>query len=94
MSESKWSWSFAKGISWAVPIGAGVLLGVKNTLARSVAFGDDYSPLFVVLGAAGLALWLGGLRRISKQRDEQEANIRERVASMQKPKNNQGLLED
>jgi len=92
--ETNWSWSFVKGIGWALSVGVGALFGVKNTLARSVAFGDDYSPLLFVFGAAGSALWLGGLHRIKKQGDEQDANIQERVADMQEPKNNREELED
>ena len=86
MSESRWSWSFVKGLSWALIVGAGALLGVREELAHSAAFRGDYSPLLLVFGAAGLALWLGGLRRISKQRDDHEADIRERVANLQEPK--------
>jgi hypothetical protein len=89
MSKSKWSWSFARGIGWALGAAAGALFGVKSTLVRAAASGGSYSPLLLVFGAAGLALWLGGLRRISKGRDEQETSIRERVANMQKPKDNQ-----
>jgi hypothetical protein len=88
-SEAKWSWSFIKGFVWALPVGGGALLGVKKALAYSVAFNNDYSLLYLVFGVTGLALWLGGLRRISKQHAEQEADIRERVANMQNPKNGQ-----
>jgi hypothetical protein len=86
MSDARWTWSFGKGIGWALPVGIGALFGVRNSLARSVAFGGDYSLLIPVFGVVGLALWLGGLRRISRPVAEQEADIRERVANLQKPK--------
>jgi hypothetical protein len=91
MGKSRWSWSFARGIGWALGAGAGALFGAKFLLVRAAVSGGSYSPpLFLVFGVAGLALWLGGLRRISKRTDEQEASIRERVADMKKPKDNQG----
>ena len=64
MDKSKWSWHFGKGLSWAMPIGAGALFGVRTTLANAAAFNNDYTPMLFVLAAAGLALWLGGYKRI------------------------------
>jgi hypothetical protein len=88
-SEAKWSWSFLKGLAWALPAGGGALLGVKKAMAYSIAFNNDYSLLYLVFGVTGLVLWLGGLRRIGKQQAGQEADIRQRVADMQNPKNSQ-----
>jgi hypothetical protein len=84
MSESKWTWSFGRGISWALPVGAGSLFGVRDALARSVAFGGDWSPLLLVFAAFGLALWLGGLRRVPGERALQEDDIRKRVEALSK----------
>lgn len=72
VGEEKWSWSMIKGLVWALPVGAGALLGVKKVMAYSIAFNNDYSLLFLVFIVAGLALWLGGFRRISRQHAEQE----------------------
>lgn len=88
-AEAKWSWSFLKGLAWALPVGAGALLGVKKAMAYSIALNNDYSLLYLVFGVTGLALWLGGLRRIGRQQAGQEADIRQRVADMQNPKNSQ-----
>ena len=83
--KNKWTWSPGRGFGWAVPVGVGALMGVKNQLAYSAAFNDDWSPLLLVFGAAALALWLGGMKRVSVDQISEEDKIRQRVADLQKP---------
>jgi len=84
VEQTKWSWSFRQGLSWALTCGVGAFAGVRYL----IAFGN-YSLLLSVFGVAGLAFWLGGLRHVSEERAKEETDIRERVANMQKPKNTQ-----
>jgi hypothetical protein len=84
MSESKWLWSFRQGLRWALTCGVGAFAGVRYR----ITFGDYYL-LLIVFGVTGLAFWLGGYRHVSNERAKEETDIRERVASMQKPKKTQ-----
>ena len=84
MNGARWTWSFRKGMGWALPVTVGALLGVKNVLAIAIAFHNDYSPLLLVFLSMGLALWLGGLRRIAAEAAREEADLRDRVAGLGK----------
>jgi hypothetical protein len=81
----KWTWKPGRGLIWALSIGVGALAGVKNQLAYSIAYSDDWSPLLLVFGAAALAWWLGGMKRVSVvDQMSEEDKIRQRVADIQK----------
>ncbi len=84
--KKKWTWSLRRGLGWALPVSVGALMGVKDLLARSVAFNDDWSPLLLVFVAAALALWLGGMKYVPISQISEEDDIRQRVAGLQKPK--------
>ena len=71
MKKTRWSWSFAKGIGWALPFGAGGLYVIKDEMVRHIAYSNDYSYVYQIIFLMGLALWLGGLRRLNQQQDEQ-----------------------
>ena len=84
MNERRTTWSFGKGMGWAVPCGLGAMFGVRKRMAYAIGFDEDYSLLFVILAVFGVALWLGGLRRVPRERADQEDAIWQRVSDLSK----------
>lgn len=84
MAAAKWTWHFRKGLGWAAPIGIGAMWGFKNLIVNSIAYQNNYVPVIFPVIAAGLALWLGGLRRVNAEVGAQADELRRRVEALDK----------
>ena len=59
----QWTWSPLRGLAWGFPCGVGAMLAVRRKMALDIAFGGDYTMVWVILGTFVVITGLGGLKR-------------------------------
>jgi hypothetical protein len=59
----QWTWSPLRGLAWGLPCGVGAMFAVKRKMALDIAFGGDYTMVWVILGTFVVTTGLGGLKR-------------------------------
>jgi len=59
----QWVWSALRGLAWGIPSGVGVMIAVKRKMALDIAFGGDYTMVWVILGTFVAVTAIAGLKR-------------------------------